>query len=242
MNATEQQGAWFPTTRWSLITLAGARSTAESAAALEQLCRTYWYPLYAFVRRRGSGPEEAQDLTQDFFAHLLSKDALAKVDKAKGRFRSFLLASLDHFLINHHARTQAVKRGGGAEVFSLDATLAENRYSQEPVSDPAPDRLFERRWALTLLDQALERLRAEHQQDGRSAQFDWLKEFLYSEENERPYAEVGAERGLKPSAVASAVYRFRQRYRELVRQEIAQTVSGPEELEEELHWLFGALS
>jgi RNA polymerase sigma-70 factor (ECF subfamily) len=235
-------GASFATTHWGVVLSACNPTSAPSAQALETLCRTYWYPLYACVRRRGHDAHTAQDLTQEFFARLLARDGLARVDQGKGRFRSFLLGSLNHFLANEWHRARAAKRGGGAEVISLDDATAEQRYALEPASDATPDKLFERRWALTLLDRALARLREEFTAGGRGEQFDWLKEFLHSDESERPYADVGAERGLKPSAVASAVYRFRQRYRELVRDEIAQTVAGAEELEDELRWLFAALS
>ncbi|MBI5386538.1 MAG: sigma-70 family RNA polymerase sigma factor [Verrucomicrobia bacterium] len=245
MNGLDDNGlprrAEFPTTHWSVIVQAGQHSTAEATAALEQLCRTYWYPLYAYVRRRGYGPEEAEDLTQEFFARLLQKEFLAGVAPDKGKFRSFLLASLNHFLANEWARAQTAKRGGGREWVSLDDTEYEHRYALEPASETTPEKLFERQWALTLLDQALQRLRQESVAAGKAAQFDRLKGFLSSEGSEPSYAGLAAEWQMTPNAVAAAVYRLRQRYRECVREEIAQTVAGPEELEEELRHLFGAL-
>jgi len=234
--------AEFATTHWSVVLAARDAQSDGAPAALETLCRTYWYPLYAFVRRQGYEPQDAQDLTQAYFAHLLSHDFLRNVSSEKGRFRSFLLTCLKRFLTNEWQKHHTRKRGGQVELLPLDEAHAERRYALEPACDASPDKLFERRWALTLLAGALARLRDEHVTDGRGAQFDWLKPYLDSEDSDRSYAQAGAERGLKPAAVASAVYRFRQRYRELVREEIAKTVAGPEELEDELRWLFAALS
>jgi RNA polymerase sigma factor (sigma-70 family) len=234
--------ARFTTTHWSVVLLAGDGGSQQAARSLETLCRTYWYPLYAYVRRRGHGPEEAQDLTQAFFVRLLAKKELAKVDQSKGRFRSFLLASMNHFLTNEWDRARALKRGGGAEILSLDDGSAESRYALESLADPTPERLYERQWALALLDRALASLRDECVSAGREGQFDALSPFLCCEADGPAHAEAGAKLGMSSAAVASNVYRLRQRYRELVRGEIAQTVAGPEDLEDELRLLFSVLS
>lgn len=236
------QVAWFGTTHWSVVLSAKERDLPQAAEALETLCQTYWYPLYAYIRRRGYGAAEAQDLTQEFLARLLATNGLASVDRRKGRFRSFLLGSLNHFLANEWDRARAVKRGGRAEVVSLDETAVEVRYAQEHLTYLTPEKLYERQWALTLLAEALRKLQQEFVAAGKDRQFNCLKEFLQCEESDRSYKEVGAELGLKPPAVASMVYRLRQRYRELLREEIAHTVPSPGEFDEELRWLFEALS
>jgi DNA-directed RNA polymerase specialized sigma24 family protein len=243
LNTTsEQQQAWFATTRWSVIERAGQYSTPEATAALEELCRTYWYPLYAYIRRRGESPEEAQDLTQEFLARLLTNGALLQANRGKGKFRSFLLASLNHFLVNEWEGRQTAKRGGGQRFVSLDNDEGARRYLLETASNETPEKLFERQWALTLLDQALQKLRQECVKSGRGDQFDRLKGFLSCEGDEPSYAELAAEWGGTPNAVAAMVYRLRQRYRECVREEIAQTVAAPGDLEEELRYLFTTLS
>jgi RNA polymerase sigma-70 factor (ECF subfamily) len=233
---------WFGTTRWTVVLAAKRENSAEAAEALEGLCRAYWYPLYAYIRRRGHDPDEAQDLTQGFFAHLLASKGLASVDRRKGRFRCFLVASVNHFLANEWDRAHAAKRGGAVSVLSLDEGVAETRYALEATTDLTPESLYERQYALTLLDRALQRLESEYAAADKSRQFDSLKGFLSYDESDRPYAEVGAALGLEASAVASAVYRLRQRYRQLLRQEIAQTVSGLADIEDELRWLFATLS
>lgn len=215
---------------------------SQAAQALETLCRTYWYPLYAYIRRRGYAAPEAQDLTQDFLARLLATNGLASADRHKGRFRSFLLASLNHFLANEWDRARAAKRGEGAEVLSLDDVAVEARYALEPATDLSPERLYDRQWALVLLDRALHRLQSEFAAAGKGCQFECIKEFLQCEESDRSYQEVGREMGLKAPAVASMVYRLRQRYRELVREEVAHTVPSLGDLDDELRWLFQVLS
>ncbi len=235
--------AWFGTTHWTVVLSAKDHEVSPAnQAALETLCRTYWYPLYAYIRRRGYSAPEAQDLTQEFLARLIATHGLAPVDRRKGRFRSFLLASLNHFLANEWDRARAAKRGGRAEILSLDDTAVEARYAFEPSNDLTPERFYDRQWALALLDRALMRLQSEFAAAGKNRQFDCVKEFLQCEESDRSYEEVGVEMGLKASAVASMVYRLRQRYRELVREEVAHTVPSPGDLDDELRWLFEVLS
>ena len=231
----------FQTTHWSVVISAGQGTSLQSAEALERLCRTYWFPLYAYVRRRGYDAEEAKDLTQEFFLRLLQKQYLAHADHSKGHFRSFLLTALNHFLANDWRRAQAAKRGGGQPVISLDDPAAESRYALEPLSDLTPEKIYERRWALTLLDQALGRLGAEFAAAGRGPQFERLRGFLTTELGESRYAAVAAELGMTADAVGVAVHRLRHRYRELVREEIAHTVASPAEVEDEIRWLFAAL-
>ena len=214
----------------------------ESASALETLCRTYWYPLYAYVRRRGHSPEEAEDLTQEFFARLLASNDLSGVDRSKGKFRSFLLAAINHFLANEWDRATAAKRGGNQILISLDDENAEERYRMEPAAEVGPEKLFERSWARTLLAQGLARLRVEYAADGKTQQFEQIRCFLTEETGEGGYAAVAARLNMSTGAVAVAVHRMRQRYRELVRQEIAQTVTTPVELETEIRHLLAALS
>lgn len=206
---------------------------------MERLCSAYWFPLYAFVRRSGYSPPDAQDLTQEFFARLLRLNSLAVVAPHKGKFRTFLLASLKHLLSDARDKARAAKRGHGQIVLSLDDHDAEQRYLLEPATDASPEVLFDRRWLLALLEQALTRLGNEYADAGKVAQFEGLKEFLQSPTEDGDYDRVATALGLNPGAVAVAVHRLRQRYRDLVRAEIAQTVSGPEEMEEELRHLFG---
>jgi RNA polymerase sigma-70 factor (ECF subfamily) len=206
------------------------------------LCRAYWYPLYAFVRRQGVTPEDAQDLTQAFFERLIEKNFLADVQREKGRFRSFLLAALKHFLANEWDKSRAQKRGGGAVHVPIDTASDETRYGLEPAHLDTPEKLFERRWAITLLDRVLERLRDEHVKAGKAEWFEQLKPCLTAEKAALGYAELGARVGLSEGAVKVAVHRLRQRYRELLRSEIAETVDSPGEVDEELRHLFTALS
>jgi RNA polymerase sigma factor (sigma-70 family) len=229
----------FVTTRWTIVLTAGRTDTTQAQAALEKLCQTYWYPLYAYVRRHGHSPEDAQDLTQEFFAKLIAKNYLRDVDRSKGKFRSFLLVSLKHFLANEWDRSRAQKRGGGQTIVSLDA---ETRYRLEPADVVSADKIFERRWALTLLDEALKRLRDEYAADGKAKLFEQLKETLTGERSTIPYAKLADRLGTTEGAVKMAVHRLRQRYREILRAEIAETVSGPEEVDEELRHLHAALS
>jgi RNA polymerase sigma factor (sigma-70 family) len=230
----------FTTTHWSVVLTAGRPEAPEAAAALESLCRTYWYPLYAYVRREGHNPADAQDLTQGFFAGLLARNSLLRVAPEKGKFRSFLLASMRHFLSDQRDRAQAGKRGGGAAILSLDAQEAEERYHLEPVERLDAERIFERRWAMTLLERALRRLRDESVAAGKTDTFEWLKDFVAGE-SDLSGGEVAARMGLTESAVKSILHRLRQRYRALVREEIGQTVADPAEIDEEIRYLIAVI-
>jgi RNA polymerase sigma-70 factor (ECF subfamily) len=232
----------FAATRWSVVLAAGRDESPRAAEALEQLCRVYWYPLYAFVRRQGHGPEDAQDLTQAFFTRLIAKRDLAAVDRAKGRFRSFLLAAMRHFLANEWDRARAAKRGGGVHVTSFDAISAEARYAREPVDPETPERIFERRWALAMLDEVLGRLRDEYESRGQGEQFEALKGMLGGGGGEEGHAATGLRLGMSEGAVKVAAHRLRRRYRDLLRREIATTVASPDDVDDELRHLFAVLS
>jgi RNA polymerase sigma-70 factor (ECF subfamily) len=232
----------FVTTRWSLVLSAGNQKSPQSAAALEKLCRAYWYPLYAFVRRRGQSPEDARDLTQEFFARLLERNWIGRAEERKGRFRSFLLSAMNHFLADEWDRARAQKRGGGATPVPLQFDTAETRYGHEPADNVTPEQSYERQWALTLLDEVLQRLRAEYAQDGRAEFFTALHPCLVGDRTAQPYAELAVKIGISEGTVKSAVHRLRQRYRELLRDEIAQTVATPGEVDDELRHLFAVLS
>ncbi len=237
-SGAQPQGAAFVTTHWSVVLATAEQDSPQAAAALEQLCRTYWYPLYAYVRRRGYSHEDAQDLTQGFLAQLLERHSLARADASKGRFRSFLLAGLNYFLLDQRDRAGAQKRGGGQPTLSfMDAQAADERYRLEPVDERSPDKLFERRWAVTLLDQVLARLEQEFREDGKVELFQRLRGFLVAGTGEESYAQVGAGLGLSGEAVRKMVQRMRQRYYELFREEVAHTVADPAEVEEELRYL-----
>lgn len=244
-NSTDAPGAvgqpLFTTTHWSVVLAAARQETPDATAALERLCRTYWYPIYAYVRREGHTPADAQDLTQEFFARLLARNSLAQVAPRKGKFRSFLLAALRHSLSDQRDRARAVKRGGGAEVLSLDAQEAETRYRLEPVDRLDAEKIFERRWAMTLLDQALTRLRDENVAAGKTQLFERLRSFVAGE-SDVSCSEAAVQLGLSEGAVKSAVHRLRQRYRELVREEIAHTVADPAEIDEEIRYLITVMS
>lgn len=226
----------FATTHWSVVLAAGQSENACTAAALECLCRTYWYPLYAFIRREGYQAPDAQDLTQGFFSRLLAKNYLGQVDPQKGKFRSFLLAALRHFLSDQRDRDRAAKRGGGAEILSLDAQDAEERYRLEPMEQMDAQKIFERRWAITLLEQALARLRDESARAGKAELFECLRDFVAGV-SEVSYAAAAARLGQTGSAVKSALHRLRQRYHELVREEVAHTVADPAEIDAEIRYL-----
>src|SRR6266850_4915050 len=211
----------FSTTHWSVVVAAGRDSASPGAdAALAELCRIYWYPLYAFVRRKGHNPHDAQDLTQAFFARLLEKNYVAQADRERGRFRTYLLAALTHFLADEWDKARRLKRGGGREIISFDAASAEERYRLEPVDQLDAAKLYERRWVTTLFDQVLARLEQEFRDSNKGELFDGLKSSLLAEEGGSSYAELGARLGLKEDAVKQAVRRMRRRYRELFREEI----------------------
>jgi RNA polymerase sigma-70 factor (ECF subfamily) len=230
----------FETTHWSLVLAARDRAEPGADDALASLCTLYWYPLYAYVRRRGHDADEALDLTQEFFARLLEKDFLAAVDRGKGKFRSFLLAAYNHFLANERDRTRALKRGGGKTVLSLDAADAEGRYGSEPAAELTAEKLFERRWALALLQHVMARLRGEFEAKGKGRVFEQLRGFLVGEKG-AGYRQAGEELGMSESAVKVQVHRLRERYRELLYEEIGRTVGSPQEIEEEVRALFAAL-
>ncbi|MSU64118.1 MAG: sigma-70 family RNA polymerase sigma factor [Pedosphaera sp.] len=218
---------------------AGDEADSQAMSALEQLCRAYWYPLYAYIRRQGRGPEEAQDLTQEFFARLLSRGSLSDVSREKGRFRSFLLASMNHFLADDWDHAHRQKRGGGATIIPLDAMEAEERYRFEPVDRLDAARLFDRRWAMTVLEQAIARLEAEFNE--RPKVFAALQSFLVGDGDGRTQADVARELGLSDEAVRATISRMRKRCRELVREQIAQTVASISEVEDEYRALLSAL-
>lgn len=233
----------FATTRWSVVLAAGANlSSAGAREALATLCETYWYPLYAFLRSRGYDAEDAQDLTQAFFARVLEKHTIGQADPARGRFRSFLLAALKNFAANEHDREITKKRGGGAPIVSLELEGAEGRFQLEPPSDETPERIFDRRWALTLLDRVMSRLKTEGPRAGRKSQFEGLKTYLTGDQPQLSYAQTASALGISEGAVKVAVHRLRRHFRDLVRDEIAQTVSSPEEIEDELRHLWSSVS
>jgi RNA polymerase sigma-70 factor (ECF subfamily) len=230
---------WFTTTHWSVVLAAGDAASPRADAALEQLCRAYWYPLYAFIRRRGHDAHQAQDLTQAFFADLLARQSLASAQPEKGRFRSFLLGAVQNFLAKERERARTLKRGGHCTFLSLDEEDAEGRYRREPAHDWTPEKLFERRWALTLLDHTLAALRDEHRRAGKLTLFEALESFLSVETT--GYAAPAAALGMSEGAVRVAVHRLRRRYGELLRAGIAQTLASPDEVEAEMAHLFEVL-
>jgi RNA polymerase sigma-70 factor (ECF subfamily) len=239
---SSSDAAGFAATRWTLVLAAARGKTSSQAAdALAELCRIYWYPLYAYVRRRGYGTQDAEDLTQEFFFRLLAHESLDAIAPDKGKFRSFLLVALKHFLANEWDRAQARKRGGGQTIVSLDAPSAESRFRMEPSHDLTPEKLFERQWALTVLNRALSRLQEEFSTRGKAALFEGLKGFLGGGPTTASYADAGRALEMSEGAVKVAVHRLRRRYRELLRDEIAQTVSCPEEIEDEIRYLLSCL-
>jgi RNA polymerase sigma factor (sigma-70 family) len=232
----------FVATRWSVVLAARDRRSPQAAEALETLCANYWYPLYAFVRREGRSPHDAEDLTQAFFARLLDRHDLADVEPVRGKFRSFLLASMKHFLANEWDRAKAQKRGGGKVIVSIDRQSAEESYKFEPVDQLSADKIFERRWAMTLLQRTLQRLATEYQRDGKGQIFESLKATISAGETGVAYADVAKRLRSTEGAIKVAAHRLRQRYREVLRAEIAETVSKGEDLEDELRNLFAVLS
>jgi RNA polymerase sigma factor (sigma-70 family) len=215
--ASTTHGTWFTTTHWSVVMEAAQSTGVGGIEALDELCRAYWYPLYAYVRRQGASPHDAQDLVQGFFARLLEKNYLQAVDPLKGRFRSFLLAALKHFLLDDAKRERAEKRGGGCAVLSLDGQVAQVRYDREADTNLTPEQVFDRNWALAIMDQALVRLRGELRAGVKGAEPERLLAFLSSAPAEQDYSKLSAELGISRGAVAARVHRLRQRYRELVR-------------------------
>ena len=234
--------AQFTTTHWSIVLAARDPADTEAGQALEVLCRNYWRPLYAFVRRRGYSPAEAQDLTQEFFARLLAKNYLHTVDPAKGKFRSFLLAALEHFLAKEWRRGQAQKRGGDFSFLSLEEMCAEDRNGEPAAAGLSPEQVFDREWAAALLERVLQRLQTEYATAGKAQAFETMKVFLTGERRPGAYADLAQQLGTTEAALKMSVSRMRHRYGQLLREEIAGTVSGPDEVEEELKNLFAALS
>ena|ERR1051325_3056715 len=236
-------GAWqFTTTHWSAVIAAAELPSPENSLALTELCRGYWYPLYAYVRRKGYEVPDAQDLTQEFFARLLEKNYLGSVDRRKGKFRSFLLASLEHFLAKEWTRAHRLKRGGGQTIIAWDGCDPEERYKLEPADDWTAERIYERRWALTVLEQAMSALELEYKVAGRQNLFESLKVFISGEEDEISYSNLAAHLQMNEGAVRVAVHRLRQRYGDSVRNELAKIVQRIEDIDEELRHLLEALS
>jgi RNA polymerase sigma-70 factor (ECF subfamily) len=229
------------TTRWSLVLAAMRDGTPEGAEALAVLCQRYWYPVYAFIRRQERDAEAAADLTQEFFARLLEKRFLHDVRRERGRFRSFLFAAVRHFLSNERDRARTLKRGGGIPTLPIDVETAEGRYRCEPVDDVTPEKLFDRQWAIALLEGVVERLRAEMEIAGRGAQFARLKPLIAGEPDDEGYRAVGDALGMAEGAARVAVHRLRRRYRDLLRQAIADLVDSPDEIEAELRYLIAAV-
>jgi RNA polymerase sigma factor (sigma-70 family) len=240
--AAEPSKAQFPTTHWSQVVAAGNASTPEARAALAALCAAYWYPLYAFVRRRGHDSHSAEDIVQGFFAALLEKDGLTSVDRTKGRFRSFMVASCSHFLANRLDYERALKRGRDEVIVPIDRLAAETRYGREPVHDLTPDRLFDRRWATTLLDHVLARLEAEMCSAGKERQFEVLRPALLGSSEKIAYARVAELLGCSEGAARAAAHRLRARYRALLRTEVARTLDDSSTVDDEIRELFATFS
>ncbi len=239
---TYASGNIFATTRWTVVLAAGDRSTPQADVALEELCRTYWYPLYAYVRRHGHSREDAEDLTQAFFARLLEKNYLEGISSNGGKFRAFLLVALKRFLANEWDRANSQKRGGGAMPLSLDWQDADTRYQINPADNLSPDKLFDRAWAVTVLEHVITHLRDENNADGKAKIYEQLKQFLMAGKSDISYTEAARTLELSEGAVRVAVHRLRRRYRELLREEITQTLSDPAQAEEEMQVLFSALT
>jgi RNA polymerase sigma-70 factor (ECF subfamily) len=236
------QGQWFVSTRWSVVLSATDTTTPASHAALEKLCQTYWYPLYAYVRRKGHSPEDAQDLTQGFFERFLEKKYLRVVDRGKGKFRSFLLASLEHFLAKEWRDANRKKRGGGITHIALDGLEAEERYRLEPTDTATAEMIYDRRWAMALLHATMTRLRDDYVAAGKGAVFEELKGVLSADESQSSYAEIAQRLAMTAGAVKVAAHRVRARYGELLRAEVADTVASDAEVDEEIRALFAVLS
>ncbi|HKW29764.1 MAG TPA: RNA polymerase sigma factor [Verrucomicrobiae bacterium] len=240
--STSAPGDVFATTHWTVVLAAGNRSTPQSDSALEQLCQSYWFPLYAYVRRRGHTKEDAEDLTQAFFARFLAKNYLDGLSAERGRFRAFLLASLKHFLANEWDKSQRQKRGGGTTHLSLDWQTADTQFQVAVAGEPGPDRAFDREWAVALLARVIRRLQAECAADRKAKLFEQLKIFLTAGKGELSHAEAAKSLDMDETAVRVAVHRLRKRYRQLLRDEIARTLADAADVDEELRALFGAFS
>lgn len=233
-------GDIFATTHWTVVLAAGRGADPRARAALEELCRTYWFPLYAFIRRQGRTREDAEDLTQAFFARFLKENYLTSLDSERGKFRAFLLTALKHFLANEWDKSQRQKRGGGAPHLSLDWQTADRQFQVAAANELNPDRAFDREWAMALLARVIDRLRAECVSEGKEILFSQLKAFLTADEGEASYVDAARNLGMTETAVRVAVHRLRKRYRQLLRDEISQTLADPRQVDEELAALFGA--
>ena len=236
-----QRTGRFNETHWTTVLAAGQKNS-QAKEALQKLCRTYWYPLYVFVRRQGHSRHDAEDLTQEFFARLLTRDDLATVDREKGKFRSFLLASMKHFLANEWDKAQAKKRGGGKQILSINVQDFESKYAMEPAHAITPDKLYDRRWAMTVLEQVMAKLRKEMRAEGKMDQFEQMKIFLAGSKGDVHYSKVAENLGISEIAVKTAVHRLRKRYRLLLIAEIANTVETKQDVEQELRHLLAALA
>jgi len=239
---TSSPGDIFATTHWTVVLAAGQARSPQAASALEELCRTYWFPLYAYARRRGHTKEDAEDLTQAFFARLLERNSFAGLDAEKGKFRAFLLASLKHFLANERDKATTQKRGGGAPPLSLDWQTADTQFQVAATNEPSPDKSFDREWALALLAKVIVRLQTECANEGKARLFEQLKQFLTAGTAEPAQREIARALGMEEGAVRVAIHRLRKRYRQLLRDEIAHTLADPAMVDEEMRALFGAFS
>ena len=235
-------GMQFTTTHWSVVLAAGDQTSPRVEQALTRLCQTYWFPIYAFVRKRGHSPEQAQDLTQEFFAGFLEKNHVAKAARERGRFRCFLMTSVENFLRNENDRARAQKRGGGRKLISLDEQDAEQRYLCEPATETDPAKTFEQRWAATLLNTVLTRLQEEFGTTGRGDLFEALQAHLWGDSESIPYPQLAEQFGLSLANVKTTAHRLRQRYRELLREEIAHTVALPSQIDDEIRHLMKVVS
>jgi DNA-directed RNA polymerase specialized sigma24 family protein len=241
-HAGHQPGEHFPQTRWTVVLAAcDAEDTERACVALDTLCRAYWFPLYVYVRRRGYSPEDAEDLTQGYFAALIERDYLAQADRTKGRLRSFFLTTLKHFLSDEWSKASAQKRGAGKAVMSIDAAQAEERYALEPTDESSPDILYEKRWALTLLDNVLGILRQEYTAGGKAEVFDVLQKFLAWNSASEAHRSAAVRLGMKENAVRVAIFRLRRRYGDLLREAVSATVTSAGEVPAELEYLFSVL-
>jgi RNA polymerase sigma factor (sigma-70 family) len=241
-SAAGQGARVFATTRWTVVLQAGGSTSPGSAAALEKLCRAYWYPLYSFARRRGLAPHDAEDLIQSFFAFLLEKDVIARADRERGRFRTFLLSALQNFHANERARAGTQKRGGGHSLVSFDELQAEASYQSEPATNLTPERLYDQKWAASLLEQVMQILRREYAAAGKEPLFEDLRGLLWGGRGDVSYEAIGRKLGTSEGAIKVAVHRLRARFKECLQDEVAHTVARPEEVEDELRHLLSALS
>ena len=233
--------ARFATTSWSVVLQAASENDSSNQMALATLCEAYWYPLYAFVRRAGNSPADSEDLTQSFFADLLEKSKLAKSDPSRGRFRTFLLASLENFLKNEHRKNSAAKRGGRHTILSLDFASAESQFQLEPTHEQTPQKAFDKNWALALLNQVLLSLEQQYSDSGKSELFASLKEHLVGNDS-TPYSKIAADLGMKEGAIKVAIHRLRERYGQMLRLQIAKTIEDPASVQQELKYLFEVIS